>query len=388
MAALRVTYFLDALADEAGLRHQEVGFARALAARGHALAMLSYFRPTVAEETGLAVRTIVPTRAHGALHEGPLAWCLAGRALRALRAPQPDVVVVTGPHEARLALRLRDRTGCAVAYRVDALDGIARPPAAGREGSSRNGRTASDDLSLLRRVDRVLAPSAFVRGLLAEAKIDARLLPMGVDVRRFHPGCRVPGVAITSPQLLYLGAYDEDGGALRVVQAVQRVLASCPDAVLVMHGTARSAQAVERVTAYVREHGLAGRVLPFGPIDRAELPYRLTQASVLVDGSTASPFGVHLLEAQACGIPCVGFRAGGVPEVVGHADSGLLAPAGDVEALAQALIRLVRDDALRVALARGALERAQRFAFERLAPLLERTLGELVERRTAHRAGA
>lgn len=373
MTSRRVTFFLASLADDAGLRHQEVGFARALARRTRDVSILSYFRPAVAEAPGLPVRTVVPTRFHGALHEGPLSWLVAGRVSRALRELSPDAVVVTEPREAQLALRHRDRTGCAVVYRIATLEGV---PSRETAPVRRNGR-AGPLVELLRRVDRVLAPSAFVRAELGEVDVDARVLPMGVDTARFRPGCRLPGIRITAPQVLFVGTYDREGGAFKVVRAFRRVLARCPEAVLQMHGRASSAPEVERISSYVEEHGLRRRVFLFGPIERTELPYRLTQASVVVDGSTRCAFGVHLLEAHACGVPCVAFRAGGVPEVVEHADTGLLAQAGDVDALAQALGRVLCEDARRVALARAAGERAQRFGFDRLAPFLERTLDEL-----------
>jgi colanic acid/amylovoran biosynthesis glycosyltransferase len=52
---------------------------------------------------------------------------------------------------------------------------------------------------------------------------------------------------------------------------------------------------------------------------------------------------VALAEAQACGIPVVASRIGGIPESMKDGESGILVPAGDVDALAGAIVKLAAD---------------------------------------------
>jgi glycosyltransferase involved in cell wall biosynthesis len=69
------------------------------------------------------------------------------------------------------------------------------------------------------------------------------------------------------------------------------------------------------------------------------------------------------------GSPSVATRVGGIPEVVEDGVSGLLVPAGDVDALAQALQRLIDDPARRVALGQAARRRAQEeFSADKIVP--------------------
>lgn len=63
----------------------------------------------------------------------------------------------------------------------------------------------------------------------------------------------------------------------------------------------------------------------------------------MVMPSREEAFGVAVLEAAACGRPTIASRVGGVPEVIRDNETGLLVPPGDEAALAQALLRLVRD---------------------------------------------
>jgi len=70
--------------------------------------------------------------------------------------------------------------------------------------------------------------------------------------------------------------------------------------------------------------------------------------------------GLVLLEAAASGVPSVATRHGGIPEVVVDGETGRLCAERDAEALADALVGLLRDDQLRRRLGQAARERAQR----------------------------
>jgi len=67
-----------------------------------------------------------------------------------------------------------------------------------------------------------------------------------------------------------------------------------------------------------------------------------------------------IVEAMAHGIPIIASQVGGVPDMIGD-DAGVLVPPGDANALAQAMLRLARDQDLRQAMGRAAYERYQRF---------------------------
>jgi glycosyltransferase involved in cell wall biosynthesis len=78
-------------------------------------------------------------------------------------------------------------------------------------------------------------------------------------------------------------------------------------------------------------------------------------------------FCLAILEGMFFGCPSVATRVGGIPEVVEDGVSGLLVPAGDVDALTRAVQRLIGDPASRVAMGRAARQRAQeQFSAERI----------------------
>ena len=92
------------------------------------------------------------------------------------------------------------------------------------------------------------------------------------------------------------------------------------------------------------------------------------------------PFGIPIVEAMACGLPVVATRGGGVPEIIEDGETGILVERGDAAALAQGIIRLLGDDALRARMGRAGRRRAvERFSWETVAENLlacyERVLG-------------
>jgi len=87
---------------------------------------------------------------------------------------------------------------------------------------------------------------------------------------------------------------------------------------------------------------------------------------ILLHPSSAEGLGTAVIDAVALGVPPVAFRVGGLPEVIEDQRSGLLVPPGDVAAFANAIDRLVRDEALRRLLAAAGPARASEFSVERM----------------------
>lgn len=126
------------------------------------------------------------------------------------------------------------------------------------------------------------------------------------------------------------------------------------DAVLVLIGEGPD---LPLVISRARALGLADQILclPFS----SSIEEYISGADVTVITSELESFSLAALESQACGVPVVATRAGGLPEVVADGETGFLAPVGDVDALANALLRILDDRALQMEMSRRAITRTR-----------------------------
>ena len=135
----------------------------------------------------------------------------------------------------------------------------------------------------------------------------------------------------------------------------------------------------ENLQAEIDKANLSSRIALLGSLSQDAVFEKLRAADIfalasVVDGQGASDvFPTVILEAMSAARPVVSTRLAGIPELVVHEETGLLAPPGDATALADALEQLIRDSALRLRYGqagRGRME--QHFRIEKtVAPLLQ-----------------
>jgi N-acetyl-alpha-D-glucosaminyl L-malate synthase BshA len=129
-------------------------------------------------------------------------------------------------------------------------------------------------------------------------------------------------------------------------------------------------EAFARYAGHVRRLGLTDHVIVREKVHAIEDYLQIADVGLYT--SDAESFCLSILEAMCFGCPSVSTRVGGIPEVVEDNESGLLAPAGDVAALARALEALIHDAPRRQALGRAAQRRArEQFSAEVIVPRYE-----------------
>ena len=218
--------------------------------------------------------------------------------------------------------------------------------------------------ALIRRAARVVAVADVVRReMITTFRIPPDrvvTIPNGRDARRLQ-GARARedvrrelGIAPEAPAILSLGALSWEKDPLVQVDAAARVLADVPDAV---HLVAGDGPMREEVEGAVRSHALDGRALVLG--SRADAADLLSASDVMLMASRTEGMPGSLIEAGMAGLPVVAYAVGGVSEVVEHGVTGLLVPPGDIEALTDALLQLVKDGAARRAMGRAAQQRCR-----------------------------
>ncbi len=128
---------------------------------------------------------------------------------------------------------------------------------------------------------------------------------------------------------------------------------------LTIVGAGRDAATAARLRAFASASSLADRIVFAGAVSDAELQQHYADADVFVLASHFEGYGMAFADALTHGLPVVGTNGGAVAEAVPEG-AGLLVPPGDVDALADALRRVIADRALREQLGVAAAKAAER----------------------------
>ena len=166
----------------------------------------------------------------------------------------------------------------------------------------------------------------------------------------------------------------------RVIEVLRRVVEQIPEAKLLVVGKGFNREE-DRLLAQAEAIGLRGSIEYAGWVDAAALPDYFARASVaiypfddtLVNRTKCS---VKLIDLLSAGVPVVADAVGQNTEYIRPNETGVLVPSGDVEAMAQAVIDLLRDREKADRLgAQAAQEMIERFSWERLVVDVERIYG-------------
>ncbi len=285
------------------------------------------------------------------------------RALRrALDAIAPDIVVSVGQAEKfmipRLARGKRWKTvreyHYARTYRRDyaRLDGSLRARA-------------------------VAAVSDWYENALRRARYDATVVLTRLDCERNWRGrpdvhvipnpCVYESTSVSTldnPVAVAVGRLVPFKGFDMLVRAWSAVAAARPDWRLDIWGDGSERPALE---ALIAELGLDGKVVLRG--SSAHVQRAMAEASLLAFSSHFEGFGMVMVEAMACGVPCAAFAClCGPPDIIDHEKNGLLVPPGDVAALAAALLRLIENPEERKRFGVAARQKAALFSLDAVIP--------------------
>lgn len=196
------------------------------------------------------------------------------------------------------------------------------------------------------------------------------VIPNGVDVQRFRPD--VPAIDafrnLKDLRIVFVGRLDPRKGLKHLLLAFPRVRAEFPGARLIIVGSGILRGYYERV---LRPQD-RGRVHFEGFVSSEELPRFYAAADVFcAPAISGESFGMVLLEAMATGKPIVASDIVGYNAVVKDGQEGLLVPPRDPQALAQAILRLAKDETLRKRLGGQGHQTALTYSWERVTDRLE-----------------
>jgi glycosyltransferase involved in cell wall biosynthesis len=245
-------------------------------------------------------------------------------------------------------------------------------------------------LAVLGSAAAIAVSEAVASSLPAIARKRTVVIRNGVDTRVMCPGPASPTVRseltseLSSPVVLVLCRLDVRKGVDDVIHAVAKLPPHLSGTALAIAGAPSLDPWNGERLRHLGSELLGPRVRFLGP--RSDVPDLLRAADALVLASTQEGLPLSILEAQACGLPVVVYPTAGIPEVVVHGETGMLAVTGNIDDLSTQLARVLSDPVLHKHLSvegrkRVLLESALEVQADRHAALL----GAIVERRSVGR---
>jgi glycosyltransferase involved in cell wall biosynthesis len=197
--------------------------------------------------------------------------------------------------------------------------------------------------AVIRRARHLIAISRYVTDYFASLlRSDARLyfIPNPVDEQFF----RLPAHG-QDPVVLFAGRVTPLKRVLDLVQAFSLVIRQVPDAQLRIAGECRTDAAyAETVRRWIHQAGLGEQVHLLGELSQDEILNEYARCRLLALPSAQENAPIVIAQAMAGGKPVVATRVGGVAEMIGQAgERGLLVRVGEIDGMAEGIIRLLRE---------------------------------------------
>ncbi len=182
-----------------------------------------------------------------------------------------------------------------------------------------------------------------------------------------------PRSDVSRPVVLAAGRLTRQKGFGRLIPAFARVAEQAPDWTLRICGRGPRREHLGRM---IIKHGVSDHVMLVGQV--TDMALQMEQASIFVLSSRWEGFPMVLLEAMTKGLPVVSFDCPtGPADIVEDGRTGFLVSDGDVDALGEAILELIRDEPKRRRFGAAAAERAKAFTLPRIGRLWEELLADL-----------
>lgn len=206
------------------------------------------------------------------------------------------------------------------------------------------------------RADRLVAISKAIANLTSKYyRFVFKGLPIihnPMSTHTFKPNVNLNNVHNGQPTILYVGRLEFRKGVHVLTRAIPKVLKEIPYAKFIFLGSdcGMKYQLSKKIDSY----GCSQNVIFIDHVERNKLVEFYQKSTICVVPSLWENFPYTCLEAMACEKPIIASDIGGIPEIIEHNKTGVLVSAGSSYELATAIVRLLKDPALRLNLGMNA----------------------------------
>tara|TARA_B110000503_G_scaffold34861_2_gene56931 strand:- start:58621 stop:59700 length:1080 start_codon:yes stop_codon:yes gene_type:complete len=216
----------------------------------------------------------------------------------------------------------------------------------------------------LARTAQLVVPSGFLRQVFSEFGVVAAIIPNIIDLETFYPASHQPQDTVFT--LVITRNLEPIYGLETAIRALALAREQVPDIQLKIAGSGPQGPELERLVEHL---GLGNAVVFLGRLERQQIVALYHSAHAMVNPSRVDNMPNSVLEALACGVPVISTDVGGVPYIVEDGHTALLVPRDDAPAMAQAVIKLYTNSALRGELREKGCRAVAQYAWDEVKPL-------------------
>lgn len=226
----------------------------------------------------------------------------------------------------------------------------------------------------LRNADAALALTGDMKEAMQKiCRREIHVVPNGIDLERFENLSKDEmrlklQVKIDERLVIFVGRFRPEKGVEYLIKAMEIIRQGDCSIKMVLAGEGPEEPHLKRLTAQLN---LEDCVAFVGQIPNEKVPQYMAAADILVLPSLSEGFPVVILEAMASGLPIVTTRVTGLPEIIRDGENGLLVEPRNPPQIAEKVLLLFRDDALKEKISRNNKEEAKKYSWEAVVQKLE-----------------
>ena len=227
---------------------------------------------------------------------------------------------------------------------------------------------------VLSRADAIVPPSRFLERSIRPYGFAATVVPNVLNLPAYTYRHR----SQVKPRLFWMRAFEPMYNPELALRVVAHLRGQVPDVFLTMAGQDSGLQAATEKRA--RQLGVDDIVCFPGFLYREAKECQAIRHDIFLNTNRVDNMPVSVIEAAAWGLPVVATRVGGIPDLLEDESTGLLVPDDDEEAMANSVLRLMKEPDLASRLSSNGRALAESCAWERVRPMWEAVFSDVMGR--------
>lgn len=233
---------------------------------------------------------------------------------------------------------------------------------------------------VLSRADALITPSEFLARAVAAYGFQAQVIPNMIDLSAYAYRHR----QTVGPRLFWMRRFYPYYNPAMAVRVLAGLRSTVPGATLVMAGRDDGAEVEARRLA--AELGVSDAISFPGFLGMEEKIRQADAADIFLNTNNVDNMPVSVIEAGAMGLPTIATDVGGIRDLLTDGETALLVPDNDVEAMVEAIHRLLGEPGLAGRLSASGRKLAERSSWEQVRPQWEEVFAKVMAQPTGRRS--